>query len=98
YEAHAGYADGRMTATTFAKRAADLGAQVLEGTAVHRIRVSGGRVVGVETSDGPIDSPTVVVAASTGSPALMAAVGRDFPIAFEREWVCFVRRPWPIRD
>ena len=25
----------------------------------------------------------------------MPRLGVDFPVAFEREWICFFRRPWP---
>ena len=97
YEPAAGFADGRLTAQTFATRAAAIGALIHEGVEVTAIRTEHGRVAGVDTTQGPIDAPVVVVAASTGSPRLMRPLGFDFPIAFEREWICFVRRPWSIR-
>lgn len=98
YEPGAGYADGRLTAQTFASRAAELGAAIHEGIEVRSIRADHGRVAGVDTTHGPIDAPVVVVAASTGSPRLVQPLGFDFPVAFEREWICFVRRPWAIRE
>jgi sarcosine oxidase subunit beta len=102
YEPYAGYADGRLTAETFASRAADLGASIRQATSAERIRLAGeggeSRVVGVETPDGLIATPLVVVAASTGGPALMAPLGFDFPVSFQREWIGFFRRPWALRE
>ena len=97
WEPAAGFADGRLTAQTFATGAAQMGAGIHEGVEVTAIRTEHGRVVGVDTSAGPIDAPVVVVAASTGSPRLMRRLGYDFPVTFEREWICFVRRPWSMR-
>lgn len=97
WEPDAGYADGRLTAETFAERARDLGSDVREHVNVDAIRMDRGRVTGVATSAGTISCGVVVVAASTGSPPLMAPLGFNFPVLFEREWICFFRRPWSAR-
>jgi glycine/D-amino acid oxidase-like deaminating enzyme len=98
WEPDAGYADGRLTAETFARRAADLGASIHEGIRVTSITRAGDRVTGVRTTDGDIAATSVVVAASTGAPALMSGLNYDFPVSFEREWICFYRRPWAVRE
>ena len=97
WEPKAGYADGRLTAESFARAARALGADVREGVRVDSVVATHGRVAGVETSEGTISAPVVVVAASTGGQALMASAGFEFPVTFEREWICFFRRPWEAR-
>ena len=55
YEPNSGHADPMATTYAYAEQARNRGAEILTGCAVTGIRVSGGRVVGVETEDGPID-------------------------------------------
>jgi sarcosine oxidase subunit beta len=97
WEPTAGYADGRLTAQTFGARAQALGAQVRQGTPVTAIRRHGSRVTGVDTPAGRIDAAAVVLAASTGSPQLAGPLGLDLPLQYQREWICFMRRPWALR-
>jgi glycine/D-amino acid oxidase-like deaminating enzyme len=47
---------------------------------VRGLRVEGGRCIGVDTDDGPIDADAVVVAAGTWSPQLLAPLGLRLPI------------------
>ena len=98
WEPTAGYAEGRLTAETFARRATELGAKIMTETRVLDITHVGSRVTGVRTPVGPISAPIVVVAASTSGPALLQPLGLDFPISFQREWISFFRRPWELRD
>jgi glycine/D-amino acid oxidase-like deaminating enzyme len=98
WEPAAGYADGRLTAQTFGSRAQALGAQVRQGMPVTAIQCHGSRVTGVETPAGRINAGTVVVAASTGSPPLTAPLRLDLPLDYQREWICFMRRPWALRE
>src|SRR5919108_3046545 len=63
YEPESGYADPRATATAFMQQAQQQGATLREGVAVTGIRTQGGRVGGVDTSDGPFEAPVVVVMA-----------------------------------
>jgi glycine/D-amino acid oxidase-like deaminating enzyme len=60
------------------------GAVVREGLEVTGLLRSGGDVVGVETSDGPVEADAVVVAAGAWTPALLRSVGVDVPIGGER--------------
>ncbi len=45
-----------------------------------RIRVEGGKVVGVSTANGDIDAPNVIIAAGAGSRALGRNIGIEIPI------------------
>jgi sarcosine oxidase subunit beta len=60
---------------------------------VTAIRTEGGRVVGVETSDGPVDAPVVVSCANTWSKPLLATAGVDVPIEVMRVPVAILERP-----
>jgi glycine/D-amino acid oxidase-like deaminating enzyme len=61
--------------------ARDLGVDIVAGEAVSSIEVQGGRGIGVLTSSGRRDADWVVVAAGGATPAIMATVGLDLPIA-----------------
>jgi sarcosine oxidase subunit beta len=63
YEPDAGYADANATTFAFAQAAKDLGVEFLLDTRVTSIETRGSVVTGVETSDGRIDAPVVLVAA-----------------------------------
>jgi sarcosine oxidase, subunit beta len=93
YEPESGYADPRATATAFMRRAQQQGATLREGVAVSAIRTNGGRVVGVDTSDGRFEAPTVVVMAGPWSDRLLRSVGIDFSLTPQRAQVAFYRRP-----
>ena len=79
YEPDGGYADGNLACLAYAARARDLGAVVRQGTAVTGIRLSGGKVAGVDTSAGPVDAPVVVNTAGPWGPMLVRASGRWDP-------------------
>lgn len=80
YEPASGYADPHATIAGFLTAARARGAEVLTGTTVTGLRVSGGAIRGVETSAGPIDAPIVVSAAGAWSAALFRTVGLELPI------------------
>jgi sarcosine oxidase, subunit beta len=96
YEPESGYADPRATATAFMRQAQRQGATLREGVAVTAIRISGGRVVGVDTSDGPFAAPVVVVMAGPWSDRLLRTVGVDFPLTPQRAQIAFYHRPPPL--
>ena len=60
--------------------AQSLGATVISNNRVRSLNLRGVRVVGVETSDGPLDADEVVVAAGIGTKDLVAGVGFILPI------------------
>jgi sarcosine oxidase subunit beta len=98
YEPESGYADPRATATAFMQQAQRQGATLREGVAVTAIRAAGGRVVGVDTSDGLIDAPIVAVMAGPWSDRLLKTVGIDFPLTPQRAQIAFYHRPPPLAE
>jgi len=93
YEPESGYADPRATATAFMRRAQRQGAILREGVTVCAIRLSAGRVVGVDTSDGRFDAPIVVVMAGPWSDRLLKTAGVEFPLTPQRAQIAFYHRP-----
>src|SRR5262249_12961504 len=88
-----GSADPRATTTAFMHRAQQQGATLREGVMVTSLRSAGGRVVGVDTNEGPIDAPIVVVMAGPWSDRLLKTVGITFPITTQRAQIAFYQRP-----
>ncbi len=70
-----------------ARRAATLGASVEQSCAVERIVVEGGRVTGVETARGRIDTHCVILTAGVWSRELAATAGFDLPVEPERRFM-----------
>jgi sarcosine oxidase subunit beta len=93
HEPESGYADPRATATAFMQRAQQQGATLAEGVTVTGIRTAGERVIGVETNEGPIDAPVVVVMAGPWSDRLLKTVGIAFPLTPQRAQLAFYHRP-----
>ncbi|HSF30007.1 MAG TPA: FAD-dependent oxidoreductase [Candidatus Tectomicrobia bacterium] len=93
YEPESGYADPRATATAFMQQALRHGATLREGVAVTAIRTTSGRVVGVDTTDGPFEAPIVVVMAGPWSDRLLRTVGIDLPLTPQRAQIAFYHRP-----
>ena len=75
-----GLADPSGLTNGYATLARRAGAVLRTGVAVTAIRVAGGRVAGVDTADGPIDAPAVVLAAGVWSVALAATLGIVLPV------------------
>ena len=69
--------DTTMALATVAK---ERGARIFEGVSVERIRTEGGRAIGVETDQGPMDAEHVVTAAGMWSHQLGRDVGVNIPL------------------
>ncbi|MBL8687977.1 MAG: FAD-binding oxidoreductase [Rhodospirillaceae bacterium] len=67
-------------ALAFLADARRLGASLAANTRVERLEMSGGRVVGIRTSEGVIDADEVVVASGTGTPQVLASSGVVLPM------------------
>lgn len=93
YEPESGYADPRATTTAFMQRAQQQGAILREGVTVTGLRTAGGRVLGVDTHDGPMDAPIVVVMAGPWSDRLLQTAGIAFPLTPQRAQIAFYHRP-----
>lgn len=92
YEPTSGIADTIATNHAFANTARNLGATIREQTSVEQIVVESGRVVGVETTNGPIPADIVINAAGAWGLRFMRALGHDLPISFSRHPMALIRR------
>src|SRR5262249_20132822 len=79
WEPDSGYADPARTVDGLARRAAELGARILQWTPVRKILTTESRAVGVETSAGRIDAGAVVVAAGAWAPRICREIGVELP-------------------
>ncbi len=77
YEPDSGYANPADTVEGFRRRAEELGARIMQWTAVTRINRRESRVLGVETSAGRIDAGAVVLAAGAWSTRIGREIGLD---------------------
>ena len=93
YEPDSGMADPVATTHGFAARAADLGVEVRLRTEVRALRVAGGRIEGVESSDGFIAAGAVVVAGGAWALPLLRPVGAADVLTAVRTQVSVFRRP-----
>lgn len=80
YETSGGYADPYATAMAFGRKARELGAQVLSGTAVTGIELDGAKVRAVITDKGVIRTPLVVNCAGPWAARIAAMVGVELPV------------------
>ena len=80
WEPASGYADPTGTASGFLAAARRLGATYAAGIRVTGVRVDGDRVTGIETADGRVDAPVVVVAAGAWSAELARTAGVEIPV------------------
>jgi sarcosine oxidase subunit beta len=94
YEPDTGFADPNATLYAFAQAAKRLGVDVRTGVEATRIVVEQDRVVGVETTDGRIDTETVVAAPGAWADRLLRPLGLDFGLKPHRVQVAVFR--WPL--
>ena len=76
-----GYVDPYMLSMAYARAAGGRGVDIRQHTAVTDVLTRGGRVVGVETSAGRIDSENVIDAGGAWAAILSARVGYPLPMA-----------------
>jgi sarcosine oxidase subunit beta len=93
YEPEAGYADPAFAATSFADAARKLGAVIYQDTRAIGVEMVGGRVAGVETTNGRISTRAVVNCANAWAPGIGKMVGVDLPITASRHQVATLQRP-----
>ena len=93
YEPNSGYADSIATTYAFAQRASDHGAKILTGCPVTGFKISGGRLAGVETESGLIETNAAVVATGPWTNRLAAPLGQVLPITPIRVQMVHLRRP-----
>lgn len=96
YEPESGYAMPSDAASALMAAARDRGARLAQGCAVTGIRVLGGKVAGVETTQGAFFAPVVVNAAGAWAGRINGMVGLDLPLDTWRHDTMFVVRPAEI--
>jgi sarcosine oxidase subunit beta len=74
-----GQASAPLTTRAFGAAAERHGARIRTGVTVTGIRQAGGRITGVETSEGPVACDWLVLAAGAWSPALAKMLGLSLP-------------------
>ena len=99
YEPDSGFADPNATAYSFAEAARRNGATIRTHCEVTRVLVAGGKVTGVETTQGRIDSPVVVAVPGAWSSRLLAPLGFELGLLPHRVQISVFRWPagWQVR-
>ena len=98
YEPDSGYANPAETVEGFRRRATELGARILQWTAVTRVLRQESRVTGVDTSAGRIDAASVIVAAGAWSKRLCEEFGLALPVRPKAIDTVAVTRPPELRN
>lgn len=98
YEPDSGYANPAETVEGFRRRATELGARILQWTAVTRVLRQECRVMGVDTSAGRIDAGSVIVAAGAWSKRLCEEFGLALPVRPKAIDTVAVTRPPELRN
>jgi sarcosine oxidase subunit beta len=85
----AGYVTPDLVVQGYAQNAAARGAAVVQSCAASAILVDAGRVVGVETARGRVETERVVLTAGVWSGELAATAGLELPLEAERRHMFF---------
>ncbi len=93
YEPDSGFADPNATLYSLVSAARDRDVTVRTGVEATGIIIEHGRVAGVDTSDGRIDTETVVLATGAWSGRLLDPLELDFGLEPRRVQVVVFRRP-----
>ena len=87
FEPEAGFADAYLVATGFARAARRRGVKIIEGVEVQTLLREQGKVVGVDTSQGRFDAPTVISAQNIWAKDIERWTGIETPVRAERHTV-----------
>ena len=93
YEPESGYADPYSVTTGYARRARELGAEVVTDARATGVEITEGRVTAVSTATERVETPTAVVAAGPWSRLFLDRLGVDVPLRTVRHQVVMLRRP-----
>jgi sarcosine oxidase subunit beta len=93
YEPESGYADPVLTTNSFIENAKANGAVLKQDCEVTGIRVSGGKVQGVDSGKGSFDAPVVVNCAGTFAGRVGQMAGVEIPLDTWTHDVAMVKRP-----
>ncbi len=93
YEPESGYADPVLTTNSFLANAKACGAVLMQDSEVTGVRLSGGKVKGVESNRGAFDAPILVNCAGTFADRIGKMAGVQIPLTTWTHDVAFVKRP-----
>ena len=93
YEPESGYGDAYATTASFLDAAKKMGASLVQDCTVTDIQVVGGKVTGVETSQGKYGAPVVVNCAGPWAGQVAKMAGFEIPITTWQHDTMMVRRP-----
>ena len=96
YEPESGYAMPSDTASCLMQAARNHGARLVQNCDVSGVTVAGGKVTGVETTQGTFSAPVVVNAAGAWAEKINTLAGLDLPYSTWRHDTMFVVRPIEI--
>jgi glycine oxidase len=86
--------DNRRLVSALVRANEELGVRVMPGLSVHALRIEDGKVLGVETSNGILSAPVIVIAAGAWSTLINSTVTPPFQIEPVRgQMLCFEARP-----
>ncbi len=92
WEPESGHADPSGTAMAFARRARELGAQVVLESPATDVEIENNRVVAVTTTTERYETPIAVLATGPWSARFFPKLGIDVPLEATRHEVFFIRR------
>lgn len=93
YEPESGYADPNLTLNSYAAGVRRNGGRILQDAPVTGIRLSAGRVKGVDSRRGPFEAPIVINCAGPWGAGVAALSEVNLPIRSCRVQVGFFKRP-----
>lgn len=93
YEPESGYADPVLTTNSFIENTKARGTDLKQDCEVTGIRVSGGKVVGVDSNKGSFDAPVIVNCAGTFAGRIAKLIDVEIPLDTWTHDVAFVKRP-----
>ncbi len=97
YDADAGFVDPLVATQTLAARVKALGGTFHTGTFVKEVRVEYGRVAGVETSIGRIESLNVILCAGAWTDQLLRPLGIELGLRTPAVSLAFFERPAELK-
>ncbi len=93
YEPDSGYADATLTTNSFLESAKRNGATLIQNCEVTAINAAGGKVIGVDTTQGNFDAPIVVNATGAWAKHVASLAGLKVPLETWTHDVAFLHRP-----
>ena len=92
YEPNSGYADPPGVLQAYASAARDLGAELVLDNPALDIEISGGKVSGVVTRQGRVETDTAIIATGPWTPGLLSKLDIELPLMPTRHPVFFLKR------